>query len=443
MKKTMNEEILVSIIVPVFNEEKYLKQCLDSLICQTHSNLQIICVDDGSTDSSPEILQQYAREDSRITILNQKNKYAGVARNKGFECAEGKYVMFLDSDDFFHETLIEKTLNEAETTCADIVICGSEKYDDKTKEYKDLSEGLNVSIIPESLPFSPKEVADHIYQFTAGWPWDKLYKTEFVRNNNVTFQNTRIANDEFFVDVCYAVADRISVVSDILVYHRSNVESSLEFNREIHWKCGYDMAYALKDELKRRGIYELYRASYTKRIRRYLFWLLSSARDYSNYMEMYAFLQNRAIKELDLLYEGFEVIDEPQLKEIRKIAKYSIGEYLFNKINKKDIKRWRFNINSFPPNSRFVVYGYGKVGRDIVDQIKNNPVYSLIGIVDKNKGGSVGPILNDISVIDFQMYDYVIIAILDRDTVKGINNQLIQSGVDGDKICVLDSLERC
>ena len=91
----------VSVIIPVYNVEDYLRQCLDSVINQTLKDIEIICVDDGSTDKSLEILHEYEKKDSRITVLTQKNQYAGVARNVGMSVATGKYFVFLDSDDFF------------------------------------------------------------------------------------------------------------------------------------------------------------------------------------------------------------------------------------------------------------------------------------------------------------------------------------------------------
>jgi len=90
----------ISVIIPIYNSEKYLKKCLDSVIKQTLKDIEIICIDDGSTDNSKEILREYAKKDKRIVILEQKNKYAGIARNNGIKIAKGEYIHFLDSDDW-------------------------------------------------------------------------------------------------------------------------------------------------------------------------------------------------------------------------------------------------------------------------------------------------------------------------------------------------------
>ena len=115
-------EIKVSVILPVYNVEKYIRQCLDSIVNQTLKDIQIICVDDGSTDSSPEIIEEYARKDSRVIAIHQENGGAGAARNNGLRHAAGKYLSFLDSDDFFELNMLEEAYNCAEQYGADFVV---------------------------------------------------------------------------------------------------------------------------------------------------------------------------------------------------------------------------------------------------------------------------------------------------------------------------------
>ena len=112
--------VKVSVIIPVYNVEPYLKQCMDSVVGQTLKDIEIICVDDGSTDNSLDILREYAAEDSRIQIIEQKNAGAGAARNNGMRYATGKYLSFLDSDDFFEPRMLEKAYDLAEKDQADL-----------------------------------------------------------------------------------------------------------------------------------------------------------------------------------------------------------------------------------------------------------------------------------------------------------------------------------
>ena len=103
-------EVKVSVIIPVYNVEKYLRECIDSILNQTLHELELICVDDGSTDGSLEILQAYEKKDNRVTVLTQHNQGAGAARNKGLQIAKGEYLSFLDADDFLHRVCLKKRI---------------------------------------------------------------------------------------------------------------------------------------------------------------------------------------------------------------------------------------------------------------------------------------------------------------------------------------------
>ena len=95
------DEIKVSVIVPVYNGETYLEECMESILSQSYKNIEVIFVDDGSTDRSAELIQSFQERDHRVVLIRQTNQYAGIARNRGFDAATGKYVMFLDADDYF------------------------------------------------------------------------------------------------------------------------------------------------------------------------------------------------------------------------------------------------------------------------------------------------------------------------------------------------------
>ena len=122
----------VSVIIPVYNVEKYLHQCLDSIINQTFKNIEIICVDDGSTDSSAKILEEYAQKYSFIKVIHQQNLYAGVARNNGMKIASGEYVFFLDGDDFCAPDLLSLAVNKGDSLGADIVVFDHIRFDEQT-----------------------------------------------------------------------------------------------------------------------------------------------------------------------------------------------------------------------------------------------------------------------------------------------------------------------
>ena len=118
----MGQTPRVSIVVPVYNVERYLRQCLDCLVNQTYQNVEIICVDDGSTDASSEILTEYALKNSRVRVIRQKNSGLSAARNVGFSFATGEYVMYVDSDDWIGVRTCEKAVFKAEEHAADLVM---------------------------------------------------------------------------------------------------------------------------------------------------------------------------------------------------------------------------------------------------------------------------------------------------------------------------------
>ena len=121
----------VSVIIPVYNVEEYLRECLDSVVNQTLKEIEIICVDDGSTDNSLEILKEYAKKDSRITVITQQNLHAGVARNAGLAVARGEYLSFLDSDDFFELNMLEETYEVAKTENSDLTFYQYKNYNNE------------------------------------------------------------------------------------------------------------------------------------------------------------------------------------------------------------------------------------------------------------------------------------------------------------------------
>ena len=114
----------VSIIIPIYNVAKFINRCVDSVIAQTYSNIEIILVDDESPDNCPEICEQYARRDDRIVVIHKKNGGLSDARNAGIEKASGDYIFFLDSDDYVEINLIERLILEAQNNESDVVICG-------------------------------------------------------------------------------------------------------------------------------------------------------------------------------------------------------------------------------------------------------------------------------------------------------------------------------
>ena len=250
------ENIKVSVILPVYNVEKYLKQCLDTIVGQTLKEIEILCVDDGSTDDSVQILKEYEQKDHRIKVLSQKNAGAGAARNLGLRHASGKYLSFLDSDDFFEPDMLETAYEQAERYQAEMVVFRSNQYLTEKDEYKATPWTLRMQELPPYAPFGRRQMTDNIFKVFVGWAWDKLFLKSFVDEKNLTFQEQRTSNDLLFVFSAVALAKKIAVTDKILAHQRRDAKDSLSKTREKSWDCFYKALTALRERMKQEGIFE-------------------------------------------------------------------------------------------------------------------------------------------------------------------------------------------
>jgi glycosyltransferase involved in cell wall biosynthesis len=256
------DNVKVSIIIPVYNVEQYLRQCLDSVVNQTLKDIEIICIDDGSSDSSLEILHEYSSKDSRIKIITQQHEGAGAARNKGLAVANGKYLSFLDSDDFFETDMLEQMYNCSEKYNTDIVICKSNTFDNgNIKEQNNIKDKL----LPNKEVFSSLDIPKYAFQFHMGWCWDKLYKTSFIRGLGISFQNLKKHNDAFFSHISMINAKRIYVLNKKLIYYRNNLSSSIsqmKINEDEYIFLSKDFLEEIKKYLIENKIFGKFKQSY-------------------------------------------------------------------------------------------------------------------------------------------------------------------------------------
>lgn len=218
----------VSVIVPVHNAEKYLEQCLNSILGQTLKDIEVICVNDKSTDGSAAILDSYAANEPRLRVLQSPGLGAGGARNIGLESAQGKYLSFLDADDFFEPDMLESAVAKAEEDQSDIVVYGSWLYDTMRQANRQAKWMLNTECLPEGRPFAPSEIADCLFNVFGNYTWNKLFRTSLVREKGVLFQEISRTNDLFFTCTALTQADLISVIDKIFVHYRVATQTSLQ-----------------------------------------------------------------------------------------------------------------------------------------------------------------------------------------------------------------------
>ena len=222
-----NNEIKVSVVVPIYNASDYLRPALDSVLQQTLSDIEIICVDDGSTDSSLDIIKEYLERDSRIRIITETNAGPAHARNNGMRRARGEYIAFLDADDFLEPTFLESLYEIAKRDNLDIAISRYDVYNTKKSTFELTSEAEYSAIFADGKVSSKSEYPDEILMSTIGSAWNKLFRRSFVENMGLQFlADVRMYEDVYFVVTAMSVAERVGKAAEVLMHHRIHSSQS-------------------------------------------------------------------------------------------------------------------------------------------------------------------------------------------------------------------------
>ena len=308
----------VSVIIPIYNVEKYLRECLDSVVNQTLKDIEIICINDGSTDNSGLILEEYGNNDKRIKVIHKENEGAAIARNVGLKIAEGEYLSILDSDDYFELNMLEDMYKEAVENDLDIIICRAKDLDNITKEIKENKNSIKKEYLPNKDIFNYKDIPNYIFNFSVGWSWDKLYKRDFIQKNKLEFQNLRSTNDAYFVFISLVLAEKISIIDNSYIIHRRNTNTQLSETRYKEPNCFINAIKKIKESLFELNLYNKVEISFINWIINFTFWQLSTLPRDINKREL--------IKNL---------VEEYKLKTVNKRIIQNIKNY--NKLKKKYI----------------------------------------------------------------------------------------------------------
>ena len=318
---------IVSVIMPVYNGETYLRQCLDSVVNQTLKEIEIICVDDGSSDRSVEILKEYAAKDERVMVLQQANAGAGAARNNGLSKASGKYLSFLDSDDFFETDMLEKAVEKIAADRADYVVFRCDHYLNDTNTFKKAAYTLKKQTLPPYTPFNFRQITDNVFKAFVGWAWDKVYDREFVMKHNLKFQEQRTSNDMLFVFSALVLAKRITYLDTVLAHQRRNNGESLSNTREKSWFCFYNALKALRDVLKEKGLYEELKKDFVNYAVHFSLWNLNTITG-ECYEKLYTKLHEEWFEELEVTgHDEAYFYNKTEYKQLADILRYDFKEY--------------------------------------------------------------------------------------------------------------------
>ncbi len=382
-------EDLLSVVIPVYNEESFLRMCLDSVINQTYQNLDIILVDDGSIDSSGSICDEYAKRDSRITVIHQKNGGMIAARTTGVGIARGEYITFVDSDDFIDNRTYEDSMDLLVSNNADMITFGCYRYISDDNKYLDIcnrvDEGLYVG----------NEIVEKIFPVML---WEEKLNVWLIDPS-----------------LC------------MKIFRKEYISRQYEIIKGQHFSYGEDAAIIYPAILNMSRIYITHKVYYYHRIKaRYKKYVLSS--DYAEklfmfYEYLYAVFSRSKysdilIKQLDMHYVKSSTYIAHKYESIHKKRWYFLETDRF----------WLFPFSDVTPQSKLVLYGAGKIGKQYQEQLSKTSYCSEFLWVDKNYKEMDG--VSNPEDLTPNSFDFVIIAIKNKEASDQIKQELIEKGWD-------------
>lgn len=266
MLQAKDNNPLISLIMPVYNSESFLKEALNSLLNQDFREFELLLIDDGSNDNSLQIAEQYKSMDFRIKIYRTNHQGAAVARNKGLTEALGYYIYFVDSDDLFKKNMLSELYSKAVLSNADITICGFRKFDNATKqtiwEFRPNGKYLVTDRI------ETEKIEKELFDTVPPSPWGKLIKKTLIDSNNLSFQSLTSCNDFAFTYTALSCAKNLSFCNEILLYYRANTGKNISADRGSR---AINILFALcqlRDQLKQNGTFDKYYETYIGRGRK-------------------------------------------------------------------------------------------------------------------------------------------------------------------------------
>lgn len=239
----------ISVIIPVYNVEKYLEQSLNSVLNQTLSDIEIICVNDGSSDSSLDILNEYASKDSRIKVISQENQGPGVARNNGIEIATGDYLMFLDPDDWYELDACEVAYNQISKNKNDVVVFNFSRFYEETETYSD-DESWRIAPFKNDFENPHIELKNIKNYMRNAFTWTQIYSRRFIIENNIRYAQQKLGEDVLFFVKSLVLANNISVIQKPLYVYRERL-TSISFTYEKYWMDLFNVRYQCLTEIEK------------------------------------------------------------------------------------------------------------------------------------------------------------------------------------------------
>ncbi len=392
----------ISVIMPVYNAGAFLGESIESILNQTFSDFELICVNDASDDMSAEILQKYADIDDRINILtNSIRQGAAESRNRGMDVAKGTYLSFFDADDIFESDMLERAYETIEKHQADIVIfeymhVPTEKIHEVVK--KKHSSGYKKKYCKKT--FYLKDYAPNESLKWTSPPWNKLYRRSFIQENKLKFQSLPSSNDVYFVEMAIMSKSKlIALDEERVMVHVRDHDSVTRISYDRDPMCTYRAMEKVQEELITRKLFGNIYEHFYYRVFYKLLWTLQKTKSRERAYEFYEFLAQKGIREL---YERGGVYYEQCGEYIRNMFKRfeenSFESQWYMKIGELssylEINRGFFVDyikRSISDGNKICIWGAGKNGKILVDFFGDNelPLESVLDMDERKEGSYV------------------------------------------------------
>ena len=352
----------ISVIIPVYNVEKYIRESIDSVINQTYKNLEIIIVDDGSTDTSGAICDEYINKDNRIKVIHQENKGLSGARNTGLDVATGKYIMFIDSDDTFKLDACENLYNYIEKTNADYVVGNYINMDEDgtiwEKPVFDTSKYVEFKLSIEDYTHS-------FYTMNSG-VWNKIFRKSFLDELQVRFVERVPAEDAIFTTYCFIKSKNVYYTPDIVYNYRLRYSDSISTSCSKAYFMGINKAYRIiYNNFKENNHLDFYRFFYAKSMNYILYKFIDSDKltkeeriDVLEEMKWFYMLSND-LKIPTILKSVQYIIESITEKDYEQALKYC---EILNQVRKMLTKELKEKMSKPSANT------YKKIEENVIDE---------------------------------------------------------------------------
>ena len=324
----------VSVIIPTYNSEEYLDECLESVINQTFDDYEIIIVDNNSQDSTVEKINGYKSKCPKITLIRLDFNYKqGIARNTGVQNAIGDYIMFVDSDDKVKNDFIEKMYNKITFDESDITICKWAPFDNKTGKIKHNHGYANFHRLPEEFRnkgFNWRDIKSELFS-QSNVPWDKIYKRKFLIEKSVEFPGGVFFEDNIFAYEALMKADKITVLDESLIFYRTNRQQAVTARCDETFFDYLKIFSIMKETFEKMGLYEEIKYDFINYKVRSIFWWWKKIK--FKYKKQF----------FEMIKKDYLEMYKTELKSLKDKKNISIKTlFLINRVLDNDFKTYMF-----------------------------------------------------------------------------------------------------